>query len=301
MKHLLKLSDLSSEEITDILNLGDQLKYEKKNGIEHHLLKGKTLGMIFQKSSTRTRVSFESGMYQLGGQALFLSSRDLQIGRGEAVEDTARVLSRYIDGVMIRTYAHEEVQDFAAHGTIPVINGLTDYAHPCQVLADLMTIREYKGGLEGLKVAYIGDGNNMANSIITGGLTVGMKVAVACPREYGPHEKVLDFAAGFGDRFMLTEDPFTAAVNADVLCTDVWASMGMEEEAEIRRAVFEGYCVDEKLMEAAQPGAMVLHCLPAHRGEEISAGIFEAHTDEIFEEAENRLHVQKAVLVKLMS
>lgn len=300
-RHLLSMSDLSAGDIIDILNLAEQLKFERKNGIEHKLLTGKTLGMIFQKSSTRTRVSFEAGMYQMGGQALFLSSRDLQIGRGEPVEDTARVLSRYLDGIMIRTYSHKEVEDFAAHGTIPVINGLTDYAHPCQVLADLMTVREYKGGLEGLKAAYIGDGNNMANSIIIGGLTAGMRISAACPRGYGPDKKVLDFAAGYGDKFMLTEDPFDAAENADVLCTDVWSSMGMEEEAEIRRVVFARYCIDEKLMEAARPGAMVLHCLPAHRGEEITADVFEAHADEIFEEAENRLHVQKAVLVKLMS
>lgn len=300
-RHLLAMGDLTAADVTDILNLAEQLKFERKNGIEHKLLSGKTLGMIFQKSSTRTRVSFEAGMYQLGGQALFLSSRDLQIGRGEPVEDTARVLSRYLDGIMIRTYAHSEVEAFAAYGTIPVINGLTDYAHPCQVLADLMTIREFKGGYEGRKLTFIGDGNNMANSLIVGGLTVGMNVAIACPAAYRPDPKVLEFAAAYGNKFTLTEDIYTAAENADVLYTDVWASMGMEGEAEARRSAFAGYCVDDKLMAAARPDAMVLHCLPAHRGEEISAGVFEAHAAEIFEEAENRLHAQKAVLVKLMS
>jgi ornithine carbamoyltransferase len=300
-RHLLEMGDLSAADITDILNLAEQLKFERKNGIEHRLLSGKTLGMIFQKSSTRTRVSFEAGMYQLGGQALFLSSRDLQIGRGEPVEDTARVLSRYLDGVMIRTYAHSEVEAFAAYGTIPVINGLTDYAHPCQVLADLMTIREYFGSFEGRKLAFIGDGNNMANSLIVGGLTVGMEVAVACPAAYRPHEKALRFAASYGRKFTLTENIFEAAENADIIYTDVWSSMGMEAEAETRRAVFSGYCVDDKLMKAARQGAIVLHCLPAHRGEEITAEVFESHAGEIFDEAENRLHVQKAVLVKLMS
>jgi ornithine carbamoyltransferase len=300
-RHLLAMGDLTAADVTDILNLAEQLKFERKNGIEHKLLSGKTLGMIFQKSSTRTRVSFEAGMYQLGGQALFLSSRDLQIGRGEPVEDTARVLSRYLDGIMIRTYAHSEAEAFAAYGTIPVINGLTDYAHPCQVLADLMTIREFKGGYEGRKLAFIGDGNNMANSLIVGGLTVGMDVAIACPAAYRPDLKVLEFAAAYGNKFTLTEDIYTAAENADVIYTDVWASMGMESEAEARRSAFAGYCVDGRLMAAARPDAMVLHCLPAHRGEEISAEIFEAHAAEIFEEAENRMHVQKSVMVKLMS
>lgn len=295
------MRDLTAADITDILNLAEQLKFERKNRIEHKLLSGKTLGMIFQKSSTRTRVSFEAGMYQLGGQALFLSSRDLQIGRGEPVEDTARVLSRYLDGIMIRTYAHSEVEAFATHGTIPVINGLTDYAHPCQVLADLMTVREFKGGFEGLKLSYIGDGNNMANSLIVGCLTAGMEVAVACPAQYRPDAGVLSFASAYGAKFTLTDDPFSAAENADVVYTDVWASMGMEDEAETRRAAFAGYCADAKLMAVTRPGAMVQHCLPAHRGEEITAEIFEAHAAEIFEEAENRLHAQKAVLVKLMS
>lgn len=301
MKHLLKLLDLTAEEISDILNLADQLKYETKNGIEHKLLAGKTLGMIFQKSSTRTRVSFETGMYQLGGQALFLSNRDLQIGRGEPVEDTARVLSRYLDGIMIRTFEQKEVEDLAEYGSIPVINGLTDFCHPCQVLADLMTIREHKGTLEGLKLCFIGDGNNMANSLIVGCLKMGMSVSVACPNGYAPDARVLDFAAAYGDRFVLTESPAEAAECADVLYTDVWASMGEEAEAELRRRVFAGYQINDEIIDAAKPDAMVQHCLPAHREEEITAKVFEAHADEIFDEAENRLHAQKAVMVRLMA
>lgn len=300
MKHLLKMSDLSKADIIDILNLADQLKYELKHNIPHRHLEGKTLGMIFQKSSTRTRVSFETGMYQLGGNALFLSSRDLQIGRGEPVQDTARVLSRYLDGIMIRTFEQKEVEDLADFGNIPIINGLTDYCHPCQVLADLMTIREYKGQFDGLKMCYIGDGNNMANSLIAGGLTVGMEVAAACPQGYRPDETVLEFAKAYGDKFTLTESPVEAAANADVLFTDVWASMGQEGEAEIRRKAFAGYQINDTVMAAAKRDAMVQHCLPAHREEEITAKVFEEHAEEIFEEAENRLHAQKAVMVKLM-
>lgn len=299
MKHLLKMSDLSKEEIISILDLADQLKYEQKNHIPHPLLAGKSLGMIFQKSSTRTRVSFEVGMYQLGGQALFLSSNDLQIGRGEPVQDTARVLSRYLDGIMIRTFAQKEVEDLAAYGSIPVINGLTDYAHPCQVLADLMTIREKYAALEGIKLCYIGDGNNMANSLIVGGLKMGMKVAMAAPEGYHPDPAVLDFAAGNPD-FLLTGDPALAAAGADVVYTDTWASMGQEKEKAERLKAFAGYQVNEELLKNAKPGAMVQHCLPAYRGQEITEDVFEAHADELFEEAENRLHVQKAVLVKLM-
>ena len=300
MKHLLKLSDCSKDEILDILNLADQLKYEQKHGIAHKRLEGKTLGMIFQKSSTRTRVSFETGMYQLGGQALFLSSRDLQIGRGEPVQDTARVLSRYLDGIMIRTFAQKEVEDLAEYGSIPIINGLTDYCHPCQILADLMTIREHKGALEGLKMCYIGDGNNMANSLLVGGLTVGMVVTIACPDAYEPDPQVLDFAKAYGDKFSMSENILEMAANADVVTTDVWASMGQEEEAAARKKVFAGYQINDAVMEAAKEGAMVLHCLPAHREEEITAKVFEAHAHEIFDEAENRLHAQKAVMVRLM-
>ncbi|MBE5758632.1 MAG: ornithine carbamoyltransferase [Clostridiales bacterium] len=297
MKHLLKLMDLSLEEITDILNLADQLKYEKKNGIEHQLLKNKTLGMIFQKSSTRTRVSFEAGMYELGGNALFLSSNDLQIGRGEPVEDTARVLSRYIDGIMIRTFAQEEVETLAKYASIPVINGLTDYTHPCQVLADLMTIREYKGTLAGLKLTYIGDGNNMANALIVGGIKTGMKVAVATPAKYKPDAAVMEWASANGD-FTWTEDVLEAAKDADAVYTDVWASMGMEKEAQQRKIDFKGYQINDSVMAVTKSDAMVMHCLPAHREEEITAKVFEEHANEIFDEAENRKHVQKAILVK---
>ena len=299
MKHLLKLMDLSEKEIVEILNLADQLKYEKKNGIEHHILKGKTLGLIFEKSSTRTRVSFEVGMYDLGGNALFLSSRDLQIGRGEPVQDTARVLSRYLDGIMIRTYAQEEVEDLAKYGSIPIINGLTDYCHPCQVLADLMTIREHKGVLKGKKLCYIGDGNNMTNSLIVGGIKMGMEVSVACPKGYEPDAELMKWASENGS-FTCTDSVLEAAKDADVLYTDVWASMGQEAEAEERKKIFAGYQINSDVMAVAHADAMVMHCLPAHRGEEITEEVLEAHADEIFDEAENRLHAQKAVLVKCM-
>ncbi|MBQ8960577.1 MAG: ornithine carbamoyltransferase [Ruminococcus sp.] len=301
MKHLLKMLDLSTEEIIEILNLADQLKYELKHGIPHPRLQGKTLGMIFQKASTRTRVSFETGMYQLGGYPLFLSSNDLQIGRGEPVQDTARVLSRYLDGIMIRTFEQKEVEDLAKYGNIPIINGLTDFCHPCQVLADLMTIREFKGSFDGKKMCFIGDGNNMANSLIVGCLKVGMEVAIACPDDYQPPKEILDFAAGYGDKFTMTNVPLEAAKDCDVLITDVWASMGQEGEAEKRKQAFAGYQINDELMAVAKADAMVLHCLPAHREEEITEKVFEAHANEIFEEAENRLHAQKAVMVKLMA
>ena len=301
MKHLLKLLDLSGEEIIDILNLADQLKYEQKHGIAHRHLQGKTLGMIFQKASTRTRVSFEVGMYQLGGMPLFLSANDLQIGRGEPVQDTARVLSRFLDGIMIRTFAQEEVEALAQYGSIPVINGLTDFCHPCQVLADLMTIREYKGRLDGLKMCFIGDGNNMMHSLIVGGLKTGMQMSVACPQGYDPDAGILEFAKAYGSAFSLHRAPLDAAQDADVVITDVWASMGQEEEAQKRAQAFKGYQINDELMAAAKPDAMVQHCLPAHREEEITEKVFEAHAAEIFEEAGNRLHAQKAVLVKTMA
>lgn len=299
MKHLLKLADLDKGDILDILNLADQLKYENQHGIEHHHLKGKTLGMIFQKSSTRTRVSFETGMYQLGGQALFLSNRDLQIGRGEPVQDTARVLSRYVDGIMIRTFAQKEVEDLAEYGSIPIINGLTDYCHPCQVLADLMTIREYKKSFDGLKFCFIGDGNNMANSLIVGAISMGMECAIACPKDYQPDAQIMAWAKENGT-FTCSEDILACAKDADVVYTDVWASMGQEEEKAEREKIFKNYQINDEVMAAAKPDAMVLHCLPAHREEEITAKVFEAHANEIFDEAENRLHAQKAVLVKLL-
>lgn len=299
MKHLLKMMDLSTEEIIEILNLADQLKYELKHGIPHDHLKGKTLGMIFRKASTRTRVSFETGMYQLGGNPLYLSASDMQIGRGEPIQDTARVLSRYIDGIMIRTFDQAEVENLAEYGNIPIINGLTDLSHPCQVLADLMTIREYKGKLDGLKMCYIGDGNNMANSLIVGGLKTGMSVSVACPENYHPAATALAFAKKY-DCFELTDDPIKAAKDADVIFTDVWASMGQEGEAEIRKKAFKGFQINDEVMAVAKPDAMVQHCLPAHREEEITAKVFEEHANEIFDEAENRLHAQKAVMVLLM-
>ena len=299
MKHLLKMLDLSTEEIIEILNLADQLKYEKKHGIPHNLLQGKTLGMIFQKASTRTRVSFETGMYQLGGCPLFLSASEMQIGRGEPVEDTARVLSRYIDGIMIRTFAQEEVEKLAEYGNIPIINGLTDFCHPCQVLADLMTVREYKNKLDDLKMCYIGDGNNMANSLTVGCLKVGMDVTLACPEGYYPDPIVLDFAKAYPN-FKIVNSPVEAAQDADVLFTDVWSSMGMESEIEKRKIAFKGYQINDEVMKAAKSDAMVMHCLPAHREEEITAKVFEEHAQEIFDEAENRLHAQKAVMVKLM-
>ena len=300
-KDLLKLLDLTPEDITLILNTADQLKYEQKHRIHKDYLKGKTLAMIFEKNSTRTRVSFETGMFQLGGHALFLSGKESQIGRGEPVSDTARVLNRYCDGIMIRTFGQEEVEELARNTDIPVINGLTDFCHPCQVLADLLTIREHKAALEGLKMCYIGDGNNMANSLIVGGLKTGMEVAVACPEGYDPDPRVLDFARSDpAHKFSLFRTPQEAAVDADVVLTDVWASMGQEEERAVRKKAFAGYQVNDALMALTRPGCMVQHCLPAHRGEEITAEVFEAHADEIFDEAENRLHAQKAVMYLLM-
>lgn len=299
MNHLLKLSDLTAGEILDILNLADQLKYEKTHGITHKYLQDKTLGMIFQKASTRTRVSFEVGMFELGGYALFLSSNDLQIGRGEPVQDTARVLSRYLDGIMIRTYKQQEVEDLAKFGSIPVINGLTDYAHPCQMLADLMTIRELKKSFRGLKLCFVGDGNNMANSYIVGGVKLGMEVTIACPKGYEPDAGIVKWASDMG-RFSITQDVLEACKDADVVYTDVWASMGMESEVKARKEAFAAYQVNDAAMAAAKKDALVLHCLPAHREEEITDKVFEAHAQEIFQQAENRLHAQKAVLVKLL-
>jgi ornithine carbamoyltransferase len=299
MKKKKKMLDLTAEEIIDILNLADQLKYEKKHAIPHPLLKGKTLGMIFEKASTRTRVSFEAGIYQLGGQGLFLSSNEMQMGRGEPIQDTARTLSRYIDGIMIRTYKQEDVEKLAQYAGVPVINGLTDFAHPCQVLADLMTIRECKNKLEGLKICYIGDGNNMANSLTVGCLKVGMSVSLACPNGYHPDPRTLIFAKDY-PQFELLSEPAKAAENADVIITDVWSSMGMESETEERRVAFKGYQVNHDLLKRAKSDVIVLHCLPAKREEEITSAVLEEYADIIFEEAENRLHAQKAIMVKLM-
>ena len=300
-KDLLKMADLTKDELFDLIELAEKLKYEKKHGIAHEILKGKTLGMIFEKSSTRTRVSFEAGIYQLGGLGLFLSSKDTQLGRGEPIRDTARVLSRYVDGIMIRTFGQEIVEELAKFSSVPVINALTDYAHPCQVLADLLTIKEHKGSFEGRKMCYIGDGNNMANSLIVGGLLSGMDVAIATPVDYRPHPEVLKFAERYGNKFTLTDNIFEAAEDADALFTDVWSSMGMESEIEKRKNVFSGYQINAELMKKARKDAMVQHCLPVHRGEEITAEILEKHSTEIFDEAENRLHAQKAVMATLMS
>ncbi|MCL2545722.1 MAG: ornithine carbamoyltransferase [Oscillospiraceae bacterium] len=300
MKHLLKLLDITPAEIETILNLGDQMKYNHKHGLPHKTLQGKTLGMIFTKSSTRTRVSFEAGMFHLGGHALFLSGNELQLGRGEPIEHTAQVLSRYVDGIMIRTYKHNDVEELAQHASVPVINGLTDVWHPCQVLADLMTIRERLHTLDKLKICFIGDGaDNVCNSLIVGALKCNMEVAVASPKNYKPHPLVMDFVQD-NSKFMLTESPKEAADGADVVVTDVWTSMGQEDEAALRRRAFADYQVNAKLMQYAKPNALVLHCLPAHCGEEIDQETFDAHASEIYDEAENRMHVQKAVMTLLM-
>ena len=300
MDNFLKLSDLSCEEITAVLDLADELKRKKKEKIEHKMLKDKTLGMIFKKSSTRTRVSFEVGMYELGGNAIFLSSDNTQMGRGEPAEDTARVLSRYLDGIMIRTYEQEEVETLAKFASIPIINGLTDLCHPCQVAADLMTIREYKKELNGKKLCYIGDGNNMANSLIVGAVKTGMQISVACPGGYEPDDEIVRWAEQNGS-LTLSDDPQKCAKDADVLYTDVWTSMGLESEIKERREIFAPYQINDEIMSLAKDDAMVLHCLPAHKEEEITEKVFEEHADEILEQSENRLHVQKAIMVMLMA
>ncbi|WP_017531211.1 ornithine carbamoyltransferase [Pelosinus fermentans] len=304
VKDLLSIHDLSSNEINDILDLAKTLKTQLKNGEQHHLLKGKTLGMIFQKASTRTRVSFEVGMWQLGGAALFLNANDMQIGRGEPVKDTARVLSRYVDGIMIRTFSHDEVIELAQFATIPVINALTDLMHPCQALTDIFTVLEHKGRLQGLKMVYIGDGNNMVNSLLQACAKVGMDISIATPKGYEPDAAVvaeaLTAAAVTGSKIVLCEDPLEAAKDADVLYTDVWASMGKEIEQEDRREVFVNYQINQSVMDAAKKDAIVLHCLPAHRGEEITEEVLESKQSVVFDQAENRLHVQKAIMVLLM-
>lgn len=306
MKHLLCLNDWTSEEIFDVLDLADKLKYENKNKIAHdHHLKGKTLGMIFSKSSTRTRVSFEVGMHQLGGYALFLSSSDIQIGRGETIRDTAKTLSRYLDGIMIRTFNQKDVEDLAAYGNIPIINGLTDELHPCQILADLMTIREKKGNLKGLKLSYVGDGNNMAHSLMIGCAKTGMDISIATPKEYSCMEKytnmAMKIAKSTGSKVEILTDPKQAAKDADVIYTDTWVSMGMEKEKEQRVKVFSPYQVNKALFSMAKPDAIFMHCLPAYRGYEVTEDIIDGPNSVVFDEAENRLHAQKAVMVKLLS
>lgn len=303
-KDLLAISDLTSKELDDVLQLSASLKKLRKQGRMHQPLKGKSLGMIFEKSSTRTRVSFEVGMYQLGGQALFLSANDLQIGRGEPVADTARTLSRYLDGIMIRTFAQATVEELARHASIPVINGLTDLHHPCQALADLFTIREKRGKLKGLKFSYVGDGNNMAHSLIEACVKAGMHISLACPPGYEPDAGIMReaklVAAQTGSEVRLSNDPGKAVTNADIVYTDVWASMGQESEHTKRLNAFRGYQVDAKLMKMADPKALVMHCLPAHRGEEIAAEVIDGPQSAVFDQAENRLHTQKAVLEMLM-
>ena len=298
-EHFLTLGDYSGEELNELLNMADQLKYEQKHGIEHHHLAGKTLGMIFQKHSTRTRVSFESGMYQLGGMAMFLSGKDLQLERGETMQDTARALSGYLDGMMLRTERHEDVETLAEYAHVPVINGRTEFAHPCQVLADLMTVREYKRTFRGKKICYVGAGSNVANSLIVGALKVGMEVSMACPEGYAPAESVLEFAAGT-QRFTLTEDPIQAVQGADAVYAGLWFSGETEKNEKNLKKVFSNYQVNDILIRNAKPDAIVLHCLPAHRGQEITAELFETHAKEIFDQSENRLHAQKAVLVRLL-
>lgn len=305
-KHLLTLHDWSQADILETLDLADKLKYEQKNGIEHHHLKGKTLGMIFTKSSTRTRVSFEVGMYQLGGSALFLSANDIQLGRGETIYDTANVLSRFLDGIMIRTFKQSDVEELAQFGSIPIINGLTDLVHPCQILADFQTVREHKDGqLKGLKLAYIGDGNNMAHSYLYGGAKVGMEVAIATPAAYACDETVVKNAmadaTANGGKITITTDPAEAIKNADVVCTDTWVSMGQEADKAEKVKAFSAYQVNKELFSLADEKAIFLHCLPAYRGYEVTEDIIDGPMSRVFDEAENRLHAQKAVMVGLMA
>jgi ornithine carbamoyltransferase len=304
-KDFLTIHDLLPGDVEDILDLAANLKAMQESGVPHRYLEGKTLGMIFEKSSTRTRVSFEVGMYQLGGSALFLSSHDTQLGRGEPIRDTARVLSRYLDGIMIRTFAHETAVELAEWAGVPVINALTDLLHPCQVMADLLTIREYKGkDLSSLKVAFVGDGNNMANSYLYGAAKTGMTLAVATPKTHQPNKTVvknaLQDAKNTGASITLTTDPAEAVKDADVVVTDTWASMGQEAEHDKRKKIFAPYQVNKALLKKADRRAIVMHCLPAYRGEEITDEVFETNADVIFDEAENRLHAQKAIMTILM-
>ncbi len=304
MKHFISFNDITPQELDELLVLAENLKVQTKTKIAHPILKGKTLGMIFTKSSTRTRVSFEVGMYQLGGQALFLSSQDIQLGRGESIEDTAKVLSRFIDGIMIRTFEHKDVLDLAKFGTIPVINGLTDLMHPCQALADLMTIKEHKGRLKGLKMAYLGDGNNVANSLLHACTKAGMHIAIGAPKGYECDAKCIEEAQECANQtdgsVLLTTDPREAVKDADVIYTDTWISMGQESEKAVKIPIFMPYQANSDLMKIASPDAIFLHCLPAYRGYEVSAEVIDGPASVVFDEAENRLHAQKAILVKLL-
>lgn len=303
-KDLLALYSLTKDEIMQILNYATMLKTKQKRGVSHPVLEGKTLAMIFTKSSTRTRVSFEVGMYQLGGYPLFLSGQELQLGRGETIEDTAKVLSRYVDGIMIRTFAHSDVEELAKYADVPVINGLTDLNHPCQILADFQTILEHKGTLEGLKLVYVGDGNNVCHSLLNGCAKVGMSISVACPKGYEPDENIVRLAQEdakiSGAVIEITDDPVKAVKDADVIYTDVWASMGQEEEHAERLEIFKPYQVNAELVKDAKADYLFLHCLPAHRGEEVTAEVIDGPNSVVFDEAENRLHAQKAVLALTM-
>ncbi len=303
-RDLLELDDYTPEEIQYLIDLAIELKRKQKNGEEYQPLKGKTIGLIFEKSSTRTRVSFEVGAFQLGAHALFLSKNDIQLGRGEIISDTAQVLSRYLDGIMIRTFGHHNVTDLAKYASVPVINGLSDLAHPCQVLADYQTIYEHKGQLKGLKLAYIGDGNNMAHSLMIGGAKLGVNVSIASPEGYTPDPAVVkasqEIAKESGAQIIVTHSPEEAVKDADVIYTDVWASMGFEEEQKVREAAFKNYQVDEKLAQLAKADYLFMHCLPAHRGEEVSEGVIDGKNSVIFDQAENRLHAQKALMAALM-
>ncbi|MBI5047937.1 MAG: ornithine carbamoyltransferase [Deltaproteobacteria bacterium] len=301
-KHLLTISDLTKAEIEAVFEKTKIFKERQKSGIPHQPLLGKTITLIFEKVSTRTRVSFETAMYQLGGNAIFISQRDSQIGRGEPIKDTARVLSRYVDGIVIRTFGHDIVEEFARYSSVPVINGLTDLHHPCQVLTDVFTIVEKKGGCKGLKVAWIGDGNNMANSWIEAAARMSFDLMLACPDGYLPDKDILERAKKDAkSRIEIVKNPKDAAKDADVLNTDVWASMGQEDEAEKREKAFKGYQINSDLLKLAKKDAVVMHCLPAHRGEEITDDIMEGPNSVVFDQAENRLHVQKVILEKLLT
>jgi len=300
-RDFLALNQFTKAELDNILALTAELKLRQKTGVEHQLLKGKSVALIFEKSSTRTRVSFEVGVYQLGGQPLFISSATSQMGRGEPIKDTARTIARYCDGVMIRTYGQEIVEEFAAYSSVPIINGLTDKFHPCQIMADIFTVMEHKGGYEGLKYAWIGDGNNMANTWIEAAAIFGFELRLACPQGYEPDAGVLAWAKGKGAKLLLTTDPREAVAGADVVNTDVWASMGQEAEQKEREKAFAGYCLDDTLLSLAKPDCLVLHCLPAHRGEEITDAVIEGKNSVVWDEAENRLHVQKAIMASLIT
>jgi len=301
VRHFLALHDYNEIELQGMLTLARELKKKQKQGIPHRLLEGKSVALIFEKASTRTRISFEVGVFQLGGHGLFISSANSQMGRGEPIKDTARVMARYCDGVMIRTFGQEIVEEFAQYSSVPIINGLTDLFHPCQIMADLLTVIEHKGSCEGLKFAWVGDGNNMANTWIEAAAILGFDLALACPSGYEPDAKVMAWAqAKAPGRITLTTDPKQAVSGADVINTDVWASMGQESEQKEREQAFAGYCLDDALLALAKADAMVLHCLPAHRGEEISDSVIEGKNSAVWDEAENRLHIQKAIMATLI-